>query len=116
MLHRVDPRIVLLISSVRFGEHVTPPGHPEGPERAALFDDVARACRERGRRVVEPRPATGEELRRVHDAGYVASIASLNGRAAMLDPDTFTSPESYEIALLAAGAAVQAAEHALGTG
>jgi acetoin utilization deacetylase AcuC-like enzyme len=31
----------------------------------------------------------------------------------MLDADTFTSPESYEIALLAAGAAVQAVEHAL---
>jgi acetoin utilization deacetylase AcuC-like enzyme len=31
----------------------------------------------------------------------------------MLDADTFTSPESHEIALLAAGAAVQAAEHAL---
>ena len=34
----------------------------------------------------------------------------------MLDPDTFTSPESYDIALLAAGATVQAAEHALRTG
>ena len=34
----------------------------------------------------------------------------------MLDPDTFTSPESYEVALLAAGAAVQAANHALDTG
>ena len=33
----------------------------------------------------------------------------------MLDPDTFTSPESYDVALLAAGAAVQAAEHALRT-
>jgi acetoin utilization deacetylase AcuC-like enzyme len=33
----------------------------------------------------------------------------------MLDADTFTSPESYEVALLAAGAAVQAAEHALDT-
>jgi acetoin utilization deacetylase AcuC-like enzyme len=31
----------------------------------------------------------------------------------MLDPDTFTSPESVEIAALAAGAAVQAAEHAI---
>ena len=31
----------------------------------------------------------------------------------MLDPDTFTSPESHEIAGLAAGAAVQAVEHAL---
>ena len=33
----------------------------------------------------------------------------------MLDPDTFTSPESHEIALLAAGAAIDAARHALAT-
>ena len=31
----------------------------------------------------------------------------------MLDPDTFTSPDSYDIALLAAGATIQAAEHAV---
>jgi acetoin utilization deacetylase AcuC-like enzyme len=30
----------------------------------------------------------------------------------MIDADTFTSPESYEVALLAAGATVQAARHA----
>ena len=40
-------------------------------------------------------------------------MAATSGRPSMLDPDTFTSPESYEVALLAAGAAVQAAEHAL---
>ena len=34
----------------------------------------------------------------------------------MLDPDTFTSPESYEVALLAAGAAIDAARHAWRTG
>jgi acetoin utilization deacetylase AcuC-like enzyme len=33
----------------------------------------------------------------------------------MFDADTFTSPASYEVALLAAGAAIQAAEHALNT-
>ena len=31
----------------------------------------------------------------------------------MLDPDTFTSPDSYDIARLAAGAAIQAAENAV---
>ena len=31
----------------------------------------------------------------------------------MLDPDTFTSPDSYDIARLAAGATIQAAEHAI---
>ncbi len=52
----------------------------------------------------------------MHDAAYIDAIASTAGRAVMLDADTFTSPESSEIALLAAGATVQAAEHALETG
>jgi acetoin utilization deacetylase AcuC-like enzyme len=107
---------MLLISSKRFQEHTPPPGHPERPERAEVFDRVAAAFRERGGRVVEPRAATREELLRVHDEAYVASIEAVDGRAAMLDADTFTSPESVEVARLAAGAAVQAVEHALETG
>ena len=106
---------MLLISSPRFQEHTTPPGHPERPERAEVFDQVAAAWRERGGRVVEPRAATREELLRVHDAAHVDAMEATSGRAVMLDADTFTSPESYEIALLAAGAAVQAAEYALDT-
>ena len=106
---------MLLISSPRFQEHTTPPGHPERPERAVVFDQVAAAWRDRGGRIVEPRPATREELLRVHDPGYLEIIDSVRGRAAKLDEDTFTSPESYEIALLAAGAAVQAAMHAIET-
>ncbi len=81
-----------------------------------MFDEIARAWRERGGRVIEPRPAAREELLRVHTPDYVASIEAVDGRAAMLDPDTFTSPESVEVARLAAGAAVQAVEHALATG
>ena len=107
---------MLLISTPRFAEHTTPPGHPERPERAEVFDQVAAAWRDRGGRVVEPRPATREELLRVHDPAHVEAMESTSGRAVMLDADTFTSPESYEIALLAAGAAVQAVEHALNTG
>lgn len=107
---------MILISSPRFQEHTTPPGHPERPERAEVFDQVASAWRDKGGRVVEPRAATREELLRVHDAAHVDAMETTRGRAVMLDADTFTSPESYEIALLAAGAAVQAAEHALDTG
>lgn len=106
---------MILIASPRFDEHTTPPGHPERPERAQVFDAVAAAWREGGGRVVEPRPATRAELTRVHEERYIELIAGTTGRPAMLDPDTFTSPESYEIALLAAGAAVQAADHALDT-
>jgi acetoin utilization deacetylase AcuC-like enzyme len=107
---------MLLISSPRFQEHTTPPGHPERPERAEVFDQVAAAFRDRGGRVVEPCAATRDELLRVHDAAYLDVIDSVKGRAAKLDEDTFTSPESHEIALLAAGAAVQAAAHAIETG
>src|SRR4051812_14439906 len=107
---------MLLISSARFQEHTTPPGHPERSERAEVFSEVARAFAEQGGPVIEPRPATREELLRVHDEAHVAAIETVQGRAAMLDPDTFTSPESYDVALLAAGAAVQAMAHALDTG
>jgi acetoin utilization deacetylase AcuC-like enzyme len=103
---------MLLISSPRFEEHDTPPGHPERPDRAAVFNAVARHWRDRVT-IVEPRAATQGELLRVHSAEHVRVISETNGRAVMLDADTFTSPESYEIALLAAGAAVAAAEHAL---
>ena len=104
---------VLLITSPRFEEHVTPPGHPERMERAHVFDAAAARWVEKGGRTAAPREATREELSRVHDAGYLDQLAATAGRAVMLDPDTFTSPESLEIALMAAGAAAQAADHAL---
>ncbi len=107
---------MLLISSPRFAEHTTPPGHPERPERAELFDRVAAAYRTREGQLREPEPATDAELARVHSAGYLDRIARTAGRAAMLDPDTYTSPESYDIARLAAGAAIDAARHAWRTG
>jgi acetoin utilization deacetylase AcuC-like enzyme len=106
---------VILISSPRFEEHVTPPGHPERPERAHVLDVVASDFRDAGGRVVEPIAATREQLARVHTTEYLDLIAGTSGKPTMLDADTFTSPDSYDIALLAAGAAVQAAKHALAT-
>ncbi len=104
---------MLIITSPDFEEHVTPPGHPERIERAHVFDSVVARWRERGATVVDPRAATVEELGRVHAPAHVAAMAATAGRAVMLDADTFTSPDSYEIARLAAGAAIQAADHAL---
>ena len=105
-----------LFSSERFSEHTTPPGHPERPERADVLDAVAAHWRRRGAKVVEPRLATREELLRVHDGVYVDAIGATAGRAVRLDPDTYTSPESFDIARLAAGAACQAVESALAGG
>ena len=105
-----------LVSSDRFVEHQTPPGHPESPERAEVFSVVAAEWRRRGGSVVPPRPATDVQLARVHAEEYLERIEAVNGRPAKLDPDTFTSPESVELAHLAAGAAVDAVERAMSTG
>jgi acetoin utilization deacetylase AcuC-like enzyme len=107
---------MLLITSDRFEEHVTPPGHPERMERARVFTAVAQRWSAAGGRTALPRPVTREELTRVHDERYLEAFAATAGRAVSLDADTYTSPESVEIAALAAGAAVQAAEHALRQG
>jgi len=104
---------MLLITSPRFEEHVTPPGHPERMERAHVFNTVAHRWAVRGGASAAPRPVTREQLERVHGDQYLSEIQASAGRAMMLDPDTYTSPESVEIAALAAGATVQAAEHAL---
>ena len=103
---------MVILSTPLFEQHVTPPGHPERPERAHVFDAVASKWAESGEVVATPRPASSDELAAVHDVAYLEQIASLAGRPAMLDSDTFMSPDSGEIARLAAGAAVQAAEHA----
>jgi acetoin utilization deacetylase AcuC-like enzyme len=81
-----------------------------------VFDVVAAAHRRRGGTVAGPRPATREELALVHTAQHLDRIDAVAGKPSMLDPDTFTSPESVEIARLAAGAAIDAAQHAWATG
>jgi acetoin utilization deacetylase AcuC-like enzyme len=106
---------LILVHTERFAEHQTPPGHPERSERAAVLDAVAARWRSRGAEVVAPREATREQLLRVHDADYLHRISETAGRATALDPDTYTSPESHEIALLAAGAAVDAVERVMGS-
>jgi len=104
---------LIVVSSERFAEHQTPPGHPEGPERADVMHSVAMEWGGRGGEVVAAREATREHLLRVHDADYLRQISETAGIAAALDPDTYTSPETYEIAKLAAGAAVDAVERVM---
>jgi acetoin utilization deacetylase AcuC-like enzyme len=107
---------VVLFASASFSLHTPPPGHPERPERAEVFDAVAEAWRTRGGAVMSPRPAIVEELLRVHTASHVQSMTAYTGRSSMIDEDTYTSPETYDIALLAAGAAIDAARHAFKSG
>jgi acetoin utilization deacetylase AcuC-like enzyme len=106
-----------IFTSPKFADHLTPPGHPERVERFEVMQVVASEFRKGGGNVVDPRRATDVEITRVHDADYLSLIRETAGRATMLDPDTFTSPETYDVACLAAGAGVTAVDHVLeGTG
>src|SRR5687767_5233920 len=104
---------LVLVSSKRFVDHVTPVGHPERPERAEVFEKVAQAFDDDGGRVLEPRFATDEDLERVHTREHIDAVASTRGKATMIDEDTFTSPESDEIARLAAGAVLTGVDQVL---
>jgi len=64
--------------------------------------------------MVTPRPATDVEVARVHTQALRAQLAATAGKHAVLDVDTRVSPRSHEAALLAAGAAVGAAQAVLG--
>ncbi len=105
---------LIVITSERFAEHMTPPGHPEASERAEVMDVVASEWRGRGGEVVAPREASREQLARVHATDHLRRMAETAGISVALDPDTYTSPDTYEVALLSAGAAVDAVERVMG--
>jgi acetoin utilization deacetylase AcuC-like enzyme len=104
---------LVIVTADAFADHITPPGHPERPERAEVMQVVAARWSRMGGTILAPRAATDDELARVHEPGYIETIKATRGRATMLDPDTFTSPESEEIARLAAGAVIVAVEHVM---
>src|SRR5688500_17990326 len=104
---------LVVVSSKRFVDHVTPVGHPERPERAEVLATVAAAFKQQGGEVVEPRLATDQDLLRVHTQEHVDAIVGRRGKASMIDEDTFTSPDSDEIARLAAGAVLTGVDRVL---
>jgi acetoin utilization deacetylase AcuC-like enzyme len=97
-----------------FGEHDAGPGHPERPER---LEAVRRGLRQGGLEgEVVPtagRPATRDELLRVHSVAHVDRLAEADGRRVRFDPDTAVGPRSYAAALRAGGAVVDAVEKVL---
>jgi acetoin utilization deacetylase AcuC-like enzyme len=102
-------RRIAVLDDARYREHRSPHGHPERPERLAAVGEAIAARRER---LLElpVRPATPEEILAVHPRAHLEGIEAAALRApAHLDADTFVSPASYEVALLAAGGAIEAA-------
>jgi acetoin utilization deacetylase AcuC-like enzyme len=77
-------------------------GHPEAPERLAALLEAFE--------VVEAAPAAVADVERCHAPEYVEVVRRID-HPAWLDADTVASETSYEAALLAAGAAVEAVRH-----
>lgn len=107
---------MVLFFTPRVLDHVTPAGHPESPERGEVMRAAALRAADLGVHVRVPREATDEEILRVHDVNHLADLEARRGRATAIDADTFTSPDSADVARLAAGAAVEAALHAFTRG
>ena len=98
----------LVVDDPRFDRHTPPGHHPERPERltaargAVAKAGAAGAVFDR----IGPRSATDDELARVHDRRFVEALGKLRGERGYLDPDTYVSADSVEVARLAAGSLI----------
>lgn len=95
----------VLLSDPRFFQHRSNGYHPERPERL----EAARAAIERSElsfSPIAPRPATDDELERVHGEAFLKWLRGLRGESGYIDADTYVGPSSVEVAELAAGGTV----------
>ena len=88
--------------------------HPESPERLqAIEREINKEAFKDPLIEIPPRPALTKELQRVHSLSYIHQISSTSGKNVRLDPDTSTSPKSYDAALMAAGGVIEAVDWVL---
>jgi len=111
-----------LIYDPIFLEHLTPPKHPERPQRLEMAIKVLEALdwlQRDGLVQIPPREATEDELAAVHDRVYIRQIkevaeevareAQQGGRKTrFFATDTYISAQSYAAAIKAAGAPLTA--------
>jgi acetoin utilization deacetylase AcuC-like enzyme len=103
----------LLLTDPLFLKHEPGRGHPESPARLSSILSVLARAPVAGTQVGQPRSATEAELAAVHTSALRGYLRGLAGEEAQIDPDTHASPDSYDAAVLAAGAAVQAVQEVL---
>ncbi len=101
------------ICDARFERHLTGHGHPERPARIAA---VRRAVESAGLLqhlvALDAAPAPETAIERIHPRRYLDGLraACAGGRPFYRDPECTICPESYEIARLAVGAVLAAAD------
>lgn len=102
-----------LVHHPRYHEHRQTIGHPEKPER---LDAVVERLKKEGlwKDVLTPEPVDLKLLGKVHTPAYIDSVRNFG--EGYMDSDTYVRPQTYSIALLAAGGTVLSARKALETG
>lgn len=103
---------IIVFANAELDQHSTPEWHPERPGRlAASLSGIAVAGLLDAVEFRNPRLATVAELERVHAPAYVAQLERFcESGGGDLDPDTFAAPGSWDTALRAAGAVLDAVE------
>jgi acetoin utilization deacetylase AcuC-like enzyme len=102
-------RATVVAEDPRHREHRGPEGHPERPARLDAVHSAIAACGP-GLARIPARAASPDEILRVHSRAHLERVAEATRRAPVhLDPDTYVSAASFDVALLAAGAAVDLA-------
>ncbi len=88
-----------------YKKHLADYPHVESPQRLeAIYDMLDRPDMSATLVTVPPRPATHQELAWVHSRSHIQRVAATDGKPHVsLDPDTQTTPLSYQAAKLAAG-------------
>lgn len=109
------PRSVRLYTHPQCLQHDPGSGHPESPRR---LQAVLSALEQRFAEqlpVFRPRPVAVEQLRKTHKAQVLEELRALrpDSGVAFIDDDTAMSAGSWEAALLAAGAGVDAVDAVL---
>jgi acetoin utilization deacetylase AcuC-like enzyme len=105
----MSKRSIQIVEDSRTQAHRGPDGHPERPERLIAVGEAIDLFRDRVE-TVAPRPATAEEILRVHrDRMLEILAATRGGPPGQIDADTYFTPESFDIAALAAGGAIDLA-------
>jgi len=98
-----------IVSDPVFMNHDTGGYHPESPSRIQYLHTLFASGEDPLIRIIDPVLAPVEDVMLNHGRSYIDMISrtSGSGRMADLDPDTVCSPDSYHIAMLAAGSLVE---------
>ena len=98
-----------LLYSSRYTQHLTGDAHPEKPERVSyVYSQLAKGSALKDMILLEPHPAALEWMEEIHSPEYIRRVQQTceAGFPVIDSPDTGVSRDSFEVARLAAGGAL----------